>query len=1500
MTTNNQKDVNLVIKAQDQSKATLQGVATSIEAISAALNKQVEAAKNGIVKSGELKDTLSKLQKAQAELSREQGLIQYYEKLAARLDETKKKAADTGATYAKAAQDFAKLEEPTARQTAALTKMESAVTRANVAVEKATANLTTQVTKLNAAGIETDHLDSAMVKINATAEQTGAAIAVTSKALENYNQNLRETREAAQVAATAEQALLAQRTQAAAEAEQLQDEASKRAAARRVEDAKFAGAAVQGAAIVERDARMRVEQEYSDWWNGELKRREQEFVGEEMKQVIDTETSVEQRKRVEQEYSDWWNAALKERTAAEITSAQQRSEAERAAAEQATAAQKRYDAALKDFNQTLGRTNEGSRESLSWYQRVRGEVIALATAYVGFMGTIGLAKGAIDSFVDKQAAENRLAIVVGNDQAAIAKEWDYVHAQAERLGIGITQLADSYSRFAIAAKNGNLTLDQTKFAFERITEVMRVNHASSDAIAGSFVQLEQMLSKNKVQMDDLRQASNWIPGLEGMMARGLGMVNVEQLFAAMKKGSVDAKAAILSLAEEMERQYADRLPSALKSLQAEQGRFNTSVSDFERLIAESGFADAYTQLLQKLQTFFKSDDGKRFAKDISDAFSEVVKQLGGLQGAAGAIEGLIRLFGDVLKVVSFLTDQGRLLGDILEIAIGVKIYSSLSGLVTGLTAASIKMTELKVAAALAGPQIEATAVATSLLTKALMAVQWALAAVAAFMAGWEIGTILRDKFEIVKKTGDTVTTYLIYTFKIAVAEIGNMWDLLTGKVGDGAGRMMRNLQRIGLQSPDVPDDIRKSALADLDKQDADAADKLKSGKSNDQAQQLRSERDSLIRDIQSGKYYQDNTGTSGSPQTAQQKDALDYINAQQKKLNDILSERQKILDGIRDKWKAQSITQEAAEKQATAAFASFGPKLKALQKDTNAGAQVFGSNMPVDKWQGLSSRMSAAAGVYDPNLTPNNDKLLKQQESAAESLQRQFANLNAQIDKNDQDVNKSYDTLLNERVAATKTAYDRIAQDIAKYQKIGGTTVKDVDGSNMTLTDLKARLSAMQEIDAIQAKQKLATQELAKEETAVNQAIQERTDRFKAVTDQVANGTLSAAEGFRQIQQISNDLNPKIKELANNAQNFANRIRGSGAVSDTALNAYGAKMGRASDSASDSSATGAAAKAAMDAYKAQEKDLNDIIAERNDLVQTQNALVKQGLETQGDAQKTIEKAYGDSKPKIQSDINSLRDALNAMHDAGQITDTTFSNLSGKLDLVQVQTQSVNATMTKLRDTIETGFASGVSKAFDSLADSIAGLIDNTKSWGDVWKDVGNIARQFFADFLKDIANALIKQQALLVGQQISGFVGGLFSSGAATSSTSSAASSVATWEAHTGGVSGSVGNVSRPASASWFQNAPRYHTGTVVGLKPDEQAAILQKGEEVLTKQDPRNALNGGMTSGAAQPAPGQRIVNVLHPDLFQDYMNSSAGEDVHLNVIRRNASGIKQILAEA
>ncbi len=111
---------------------------------------------------------------------------------------------------------------------------------------------------------------------------------------------------------------------------------------------------------------------------------------------------------------------------------------------------------------------------------------------------------------------------------------------------------------------------------------------------------------------------------------------------------------------------------------------------------------------------------------------------------------------------------------------------------------------------------------------------------------------------------------------------------------------------------------------------------------------------------------------------------------------------------------------------------------------------------------------------------------------------------------------------------------------------------------------------------------------------------------------------------------------------------------------------------------------------------------------------------------------------------------------------------------------------------------------------------------------------------------------------------------------------------------HSGGLAGAGSGTFRNVSPLVFAGAPRYHRGGFAGLRSDEVPAILQRGEEVLPRTDPRHAANlrggGGIkveinnngtpstVTGVSQSMDGRDlVVSVMLEDLQRGGAYSSA-----------------------
>ena len=93
----------------------------------------------------------------------------------------------------------------------------------------------------------------------------------------------------------------------------------------------------------------------------------------------------------------------------------------------------------------------------------------------------------------------------------------------------------------------------------------------------------------------------------------------------------------------------------------------------------------------------------------------------------------------------------------------------------------------------------------------------------------------------------------------------------------------------------------------------------------------------------------------------------------------------------------------------------------------------------------------------------------------------------------------------------------------------------------------------------------------------------------------------------------------------------------------------------------------------------------------------------------------------------------------------------------------------------------------------------------------------------------------------------------------------------------------------------------RMHTGGIAGggLGPNEVPRILDKHEEVLTKNDPRHIMNGGGKGGAAPQKPvSLKVVNAFDPGTaLQHALDTPHGEQAIMNHVRSNSDAYKGIL---
>lgn len=307
------------------------------------------------------------------------------------------------------------------------------------------------------------------------------------------------------------------------------------------------------------------------------------------------------------------------------------------------------------------------RKSLSFYQRLRGQLLATATAYVGLYEAVSLLGKAITTDQKRAAINAQLSTVNNGDARRVAEDQRFLRAEAERLGIVYDELAGRFANFAISAKAAGVATGAMRTAFTQATEVVVGARLSAEDADGVFRAFVQIMSKARVQAEELRgQLGDRLPGAVAKFAEA-NNIALKDLDKFLKKGEGNVQT-FLKFLESYAESVQGAVETGSRTVLADINRLKTAYNDFLVQVAQSGTADELQKAVQELTAALKGKQGAEFAKDLAFAFSQVlnglrlvvenfdtfvflVKALLALQ-AVKAVVGLGAAFGSLWKGIS--------------------------------------------------------------------------------------------------------------------------------------------------------------------------------------------------------------------------------------------------------------------------------------------------------------------------------------------------------------------------------------------------------------------------------------------------------------------------------------------------------------------------------------------------------------------------------------------------------------------------------------------------------------------------------------------------------------------------------------------------------------------------------------------------------------------------------------------------------------------------------
>lgn len=1432
----NSKDVELRIRARDFSQKPLKAVTSAIEAMAKAQDDQRKAAERGEVSTRELEASYKRLEQAGQQLLKLNALVELYKRQNASMTEAAQKTEALRQKQAQLQQQYDSAAKVTKKQEAALASINKQVERAERAEASRAAQVSRTTKELQRYGIETKNIGAAQSSIvnsvssvNKVLQQqehiiaTAPAAAAQNRIIQGLQQQAQQALAAAKGYSTLGRVVQNTTNQMGPLSSQIQQIVSPGEAARRT----LGGLTQQvttlateitrsGKNITDITAKIRMLNDANKSVSGfaqqidmyrqqvaairaaraeyQVARAAVQSLAQQMRQATTDTGELSIRMQAAQQRLAGAARALRDTgTAARTTQSSLRSAGidtrNLNAAEQTlistsrqttsainslTQALRNNGGAARDGTKAFSLFRDEGRTTLSMLQRIRGEVLGLTTAYVGFQGAINQASGAVNAYKMRQQALVKISTVVGESQSALNAEWEYMLGLSDKLGIDIGVVSNSYTRFAVAAKAVGLSLQDSKFIFESVAKAGRVFHLSADDMNGIFRALEQMLSKGQVYAEELRgQLGERLPGAVALFAKGMNMTTA-QLMKAMENGEVSGEA-VINFAREQAKAIDAQLETASKGVDAMEARARNAMTSFQLALADSGFIEAYVQLLQKVTDFLNSSDGQQAAVNLGQAFSYVA-------------DTLVYLIDNLDTVITVL-------GVLAGLKITRMVFSLIGSIRTMLPL--LKQGVVLIRGVYTGLMAWATALTTSggavgVLGVALRGLLRLIPFVGAALIAYDIGSIMYDQSSTFRQGVDEV----VRDFK----NLGNQ------------------LLAIGESIPTMLYDILIGWVRPVTTQFATATKMIMGWIAEvlrlipGVGETLASWVDSLSEDLT-------------------------------KEHRDFLESTGKVWDDVEKKWADMNnnmvrINQTAVD-VIKRQIATLPEMLKAIQNPE--------FQFTADPETGVTQR-DRDVKAMTKDLAKMEEQAKKAGVAAQKALQRK--NLPGRL----------------------KLIDEEFAPQYQRAKGIGGKEGED----------------AIKRLDAIVAARKKA-----------------ETDSYNAM-DNGSKGRANAAKREEnalaaltsQYEKLDDAVGVKQSKVDPNAT-FDDRLQAKLQAVNTQydqliakakkLGSGGAELAGKFEDLRKRNLEYATTQAKLEEIKRVEDQLNAIQETKKSLLDEINAKREAGIISEDEAVKQTSELYATMNVNLQQSADTLDQLAQKFRNVMSPED--YAALMAKIAQIRAGLNDVTGTFTQMDSTVVQGVLDGLATGLQSVTDSLVEVLSGTMSLGDAFRSLGATVTKFFADFLMKIAQAILQQMVL---NSLAGFGGGI---GAAATSLGGVAAK------HNGGMVGSktTGGQQRKnsVSPSLFVGAPRFHDGGLPGLKSDEVPIIAQKGEQILSKDDPNNIMNQGSGSGSGSPSPQDiRIINAIDSaSVVAAGLNAPENSKLVLNYLKANKQAVKQIL---
>lgn len=261
----------------------------------------------------------------------------------------------------------------------------------------------------------------------------------------------------------------------------------------------------------------------------------------------------------------------------------------------------RHDASLKKLAQSYRDFTGRMRSAFSITNQFRALLVTL--------GIKRLIRDAIDARTAMLKMEQAFKVATGS-VAAANKEIEFIKETSSELGISFRNAGVAFSRFAIAARTNSKIAAESRDIFFNFAKALRVSGAGAQQTRLAFLALEQMVSKGKVSMEELRrQLGDQLPGAIQIAARAMDM-QTSTFIKAVESGNVLAEDLLPAMSKELSK-MEDPTENLISSL----SKLDNALFDFQNIVGEA-IAPAMEEVASKVESW--STENEEMAKRLGE------------------------------------------------------------------------------------------------------------------------------------------------------------------------------------------------------------------------------------------------------------------------------------------------------------------------------------------------------------------------------------------------------------------------------------------------------------------------------------------------------------------------------------------------------------------------------------------------------------------------------------------------------------------------------------------------------------------------------------------------------------------------------------------------------------------------------------------------------------------------------------------------------------------